>query len=152
MYTFLVLVHIAAAMVWMGGGLYALLLSQRSLVVKDDVAVGSFLESQEKVNGPIFAIAPPVALLAGIGLVFWSDAWSFSQNWVYSALALSVVAAVIGGGLESGAAKKAKATFDETGSSSPEFAAAVQKAHRFGWIDLVVLVAILVLMVFKPGI
>ncbi len=150
MYTLLVLVHIAAAMVWIGGGVYGLLLSQRVLSSRDDAAVGSYLETVEKVNGPVFAVAPPVALLAGIGLVFWGEAWSFSQTWIYTALGLAVVAAVIGGGLEGGAAKRVKAVFAETGASSLQFAAAARKVHRFGWMDVSVLLAIMILMVFKP--
>jgi uncharacterized membrane protein len=152
MYTFLVFVHVISAMLWLGGGMYALLLSQRSLASGNDATVGPYLESVEKVNGLFFAMTPPITLLAGIGLVFWSDAWRFSQAWVYLALGLAVVVAAVGGGLEGGAAKNAKAIFDQNGAASPEFVEAVKKLHSFGWVDVAVLTAIVVLMVFKPGV
>ena len=152
MYTLLILVHIAAAIVWIGGGLYGQILSQRVLSVDDDTVVGSYLETVEKVDGPLFAIAPPVTLLAGIGLVAWGDAWNFSQTWVSLALGLSVVTAIVGGGLASRAAKQLRVVFDETGASGARFAEAARNVHRLSWIDVALVSTILVLMVFKPWI
>jgi uncharacterized membrane protein len=152
MYKLLVFVHILAGVVWLGGGIYAQLFSQRFLSLKSDEAVESYMGVTERVNGVVFSIAPPVALLAGIGLVVWGESWNFAQVWVYLALGLAVVAAAIGGGLESSAAKSAKSALEDEGASGSRFTAAVDRLHRLGWVDVTVVVAILVLMIFKPGI
>lgn len=152
MYTSLVLVHVVAAMIWFGGGVYGLLLTRQATVAGEDGAIQRYLGAVERVNGPVFGIAPPLTALAGIGLVIWSDQWEFSQMWVYGALVLFAITAVSGGVLETKAAKQATAALTEDGSSSPAFARAMEKISLYGWIDVAILTLIVALMVFKPGI
>jgi uncharacterized membrane protein len=151
MYELLVLVHILAAIAWVGGGF------TQQLAISQAAKVGSAsadrqLVSMEWMEKYIYMPAPLLVLATGITMVIVSDAWGFSQSWVYSALILIVISGVLGGAVGGRLEKRLIALREEGSVETPGYAEVLARATRTGWLELVVLVAIVALMVYKPGV
>src|SRR4051794_11303986 len=95
MYDWLLFLHILAAMVWLGG-LAGLTVFGTLALRGDDSDVARFSRSLRRF-GPIL-LAPSAVLVVALGipLVAKSAAWDFGQRWVDVALALVVVAVLVG--------------------------------------------------------
>jgi uncharacterized membrane protein len=150
MYNLLVVLHILSAIAWVGGGL-----TQQLGVIQARKRGGSaeadrvFLASawMEKY---IYMPAPILVVLTGITMVLTNDSWAFSQIWIYSALALIVVAGVLGGAVGGKLEKKIVELRAEDAVGGPQYAEVLGRAIRNGWVELAVMVAIVFLMVYKP--
>src|SRR5438067_1206438 len=98
LYNWLLVLHILAAMVWVGGAV--MLGAQATRVVRagDHDEVARFLGSL-RVIGPI-VLAPATVIVLGLGIwmVLNSAAWDFKQEWVQIALSLFAGAFLIGPG------------------------------------------------------
>ena len=99
----------------------------------------------------LFYVAGPVLVLAsGIVMVAVSNAWSFSDPWVYLAIALFVVGTVVAG--TAGGAERETKSVRESGEVDGVGLARLQVRYlRSVWASIVILASIEVLMVFKPG-
>jgi len=146
MYELLVVVHILSAMVWVGGAI-VLLLSFRGLKRSDgQAAVDETMGRLEPVMNRVFLPAPLLVIATGIAMVSISEAWAFSQTWVYLAVGLFVVVLVMGGGFGDRMERRMKEA-REDGRSLPDV---FDKYLRLGFIEMGVIVVILFLMVYKP--
>jgi uncharacterized membrane protein len=147
LYDWLLLVHILAAMLWMGGitavGAFAL----RILRTREPGATGAFLRAL-RVIGPLVLAPGPVLLLA-MGIWMVAKQWEFDQTWIEIAFALFAVAFIIGAVHQSRAAIAA-----ERASAEGDDATALRYLRRWAW-GMAAILALLVVatwdMVFKPG-
>lgn len=146
MYELVVVLHILAAIAWIGSGFLLILGFGRIRSAEGPAAVDQTMVRMEPTTSLIFVVAPPVVLLTGIGMVLWNEAWDFSQVWVYLALGLFVVTAILGGGV-SGRMEKEMKEARESGTDASDVLARFLKV---GWLEMVILVAIVALMVYKP--
>jgi len=142
--------HVLAAMVWLGGGVMLAALAVFTVRSGDADAVVRFVRPL-RVVGPI-VLAPATVLVVGLGvwLVLEDAAWSFGQTWVVLALALFASAAVVGAAFQSRAAILA-----ERAGGRGDRAEARRQLGRWvmGYLVIVaLLVAIVWDMVFKPGV
>jgi uncharacterized membrane protein len=149
LYDWLVLLHIVAAMVWVGGGVMLAVQSTRVLRERDPGAVARFVSSMSVV-GPV-VLAPATVLVVGVGvwMVLDSSAWGFDQVWVQLALGLFAVAFVIGVAFQSRAALKADAA-----AQAGDAGEALRQLGRWSWGYRTILLLLLVAtwdMVMKPG-
>jgi uncharacterized membrane protein len=149
LYDWLLLLHIFAAMVWVGGGVILAALVTRVLLDPEPGAVARFVGDLRAI-GPL-VLAPATLAVAGFGvwLVLDSAAWGFGQFWVQLALALFAAALLIGGGYQSRAAINA-----ERAAARGDHAEALRQLRRWSWgyrLIVVLLVAAAWDMVFKPG-
>lgn len=151
MYEVLILFHILAAMVWVGGGLFIQAIGARVRAAEGPEAQGRHIVSIEWTGNRIFLPASLLTLLTGITMVIMQDAWSFSQLWISLALALFLVSAIAQGAVGSKVASAMGALAADRKTSTPEFAGFMRRFERLAWLDVVVLLVIVVLMVFKPG-
>lgn len=151
MYQLIVFIHVLGAVTWVGGGIYAVLVTQGGLNSGDsEETTGFLMDSVQWAGSRLFGIAPPVTLLAGIALVMWNGGWQFSHLWIWLALVLSAATAIVGAVIYERASKELRRVLDESGRSSPEFSAAFRRMTRVSFVDLALVFAILGLMVFKP--
>ena len=90
--------------------------------------------------------APFLVVGTGIAMVVISGAWAFSQVWVYLSLGLFVIALSLGAMIEDPAEKRIIRA-REQGGSAPD---ALDRFVRFGFVEILVMVGIVFLMVFKP--
>jgi uncharacterized membrane protein len=91
------LVHVLAAMVWVGGGLMLSLIGLRARSSPDPRALTEFASFLPYVGIRVLMPAVILVLLTGVSLVFADSEWHFSQLWVLLALGLFALAFAIGG-------------------------------------------------------
>ena len=149
LYNWLLLLHIVAAMVWVGGavllGVQATQVTRRA----EPESIARFVGSL-RVLGPLVLAPATVAVLGfGVGLVLEGDAWSFDQFWVQLGLALFATAFVLGAAHQSRTALGA-----ERAVARQDHAEALRQLTRWAWgygVIVLLLLAIAWDMVFKPG-
>lgn len=146
MYEAIVTIHILSGFAWVGGG-FALMLGARNIKAAEgqataDQVVGVF----ERTTNLLFGIAPPLVLITGIAQVLMSEQHDWSDLWIILASGLFIVSAIMGAGV-SGRLEKQLKEAREAGRSLPDV---FDRWLRMGWLEMVVLVAIVALMVFKP--
>lgn len=89
-------------------------------------------------------------LVVGVALVLVGP-WEFVQFWILAALALYAVLAVVALGFYSPTLTRQIASYEAGGAASPEFAALTVRSRLLGIVLAVVVLALIVVMVVKPG-
>jgi uncharacterized membrane protein len=150
LYQSLKLLHIAAAMVWLGGGALLGVVALRARRSRDARVLGDFAKTLPYVGLRLLMPAVVLLLLSGLSLVGMSGAWSFAQLWVWLAVAAFVVAFLVGAVCLSrvGLALDRLAGRPDSG---PALRAAVGRWLSGYGVVLAVLAFALWDMVFKPG-
>jgi uncharacterized membrane protein len=147
LYDWLLLLHILAAMFWVGGITVVGAFAVRILRTKEPGATAGFLGSL-RVIGPL-VLAPAPVLLLGMGIWMVAKQWDFGDTWISIAFALFIGAFLIGAAHQSRAAIAA-----EKASQAGDDATALHHLRRWAYGMAVILVLLLVAtwdMVFKPG-
>jgi uncharacterized membrane protein len=149
LYDWLMLLHVLAAMVWVGGLVALTVLSFQATRSDRPDAVGRFVESLPIV-GPLVLAPASVAILGlGVWLVADGGAWSFGQTWILLAFGLFGGASLVGAVFQSRAALGA-----QRAAEAGDDAEASRQLRRWSWgmrTILLLLVAATWDMVFKPG-
>lgn len=143
-------VHIAAAAVWAGSGvtLIAQVRNARSTGGIPDAVRA--VQSIQWLDKRLYPATPLLTVAAGIAMVIMDDAWSFSDLWVYLALAFFVVSAVSAGVIGGKAAKEMEQLAEDGEIESPAMSAAFNRLMRANDVDMLFIAGMLALMVFKP--
>ncbi len=89
-------------------------------------------------------------LVLGILLVLGGP-WEFTQLWVAVAIGLYLVMGAVAFALYSPTLTKLIAAYEANGAASPEFVALSGRSRTVGIVLAVLVIAIIVLMVVKPG-
>src|SRR5215207_2921775 len=92
----LLLAHVLAAMVWVGGVVVVGAFAGRALREDDPAAVSRLVGALRVIGPRVLAPAPAVVVVAGVWLGLESAAWSFEQLWLQLAVGLFVAAFGIG--------------------------------------------------------
>jgi uncharacterized membrane protein len=77
--------------------------------------------------------------------------WEFETLWIAVAIGLYIVMAVVGFVLYSPTLSRQIRIYETDGPASPEFAALARRGSLYGMLLAAIVVAIIVLMVVKPG-
>jgi uncharacterized membrane protein len=149
LYDWLLLGHIVAAMVWLGGGTMLAALALATLRDGEQQAIARFVGSLRVIGPAVLAPATIATLGFGTWLVLDSAAWDFGQTWVLLALALFAAAVVVGAGHQGRTAISAQRAIERD-----DHAEARRQLTRWTWgyaVVVALLLAIVWDMVFKPG-
>jgi hypothetical protein len=161
-YKFVLLLHISSAIIGFGGvllnGVYATRAKKRPPA--EALAV---VEDNAWVSMKVAEVFIYLTAVFGLGLVGLSDkAWKFSQTWVWSALVVYIVGLGISHGLLMPRVKKLIALMREVvtggapaGGPPPQVAEMEKLEPQIGGISMalnLILVVVLVLMIWKPGV
>lgn len=152
MYEVAIFLHILGGFIWVGGLLYTQLIWQRMILSESDDSARGIYEAINWSGNRIIMPAALVVLAAGITMVSVSEAWAFSQFWVIAALVLFAVSAFGFGTWTDKLFAEALVLLDDEGVSGPDYRAAAHRLIRIARIDGFVVITILALMVFKPGV
>jgi len=147
----LLLVHIAGAIVWIGGGLMLSIMGARVRQSDNPAVIGEFARTLSFVGLRLFMPAVVLVLITGVWLVLISSEFTITQLWVLLALAAFVLAFLIGGVYLSRSAIQ----LERAATQSNDLAAAREALSRWltGYVAVLVILALaLIDMVFKPGI
>jgi uncharacterized membrane protein len=149
LYDWLLLGHIVAAMVWLGGGVVLAALAITTLRGGDTQAVARFVGGLRVIGPAVLAPATIATLGLGIWLVLDSAAWDFGQSWVVVALALVAATVGVGAGHQGRTAINAQRAVERN-----DHAEARRQLTRWTWGYATVVALLLAVawdMVFKPG-
>jgi uncharacterized membrane protein len=151
LYEFLLFVHIAATVVWVGAGLCSLVLAIGYDRDGDEPAIRRFLADQERLATRLFIPASLTVVIFGIALVIESDAWSFDQLWIVLGLVGFAATFVTGLFMIKPASERIGAAMErEGGRLTPELRTDIRKLIVMARLDYVTLFLVIADMVIKP--
>ena len=151
LYEFLLFIHIAATVVWVGAGLCSLVLAAGYDRDGDEPAIRRFLADQERLATRLFIPASLTVVIFGIALVIESDAWSFEYLWIVLGLVGFAATFVTGLFMIKPASERIGAGMErEGGRLTPKLRTDIRKLIVMARLDYVVLFLVIADMVFKP--
>ena len=142
--------HIAAAIVWLGGGVMLSLIGIRARQSGDLAVLREFARNLSYIGLRISTPAVIVVLLSGIGLVLLNSEFNFTQLWVLLALGGFILAFLIGGVYLSRSAIQLERAVRQNADLQTASQALSRWLVGYG-VVLIVLVFVLWDMIFKPG-
>jgi uncharacterized membrane protein len=149
-YNVLLLLHIATVIVGFGGLALGGVYNRKAM--KSGSAAANISTVNFEVN-KLCEYAVYLVPILGIGLLGASGgAYKFSQGWVSASFALYIVGIGIAHGLMIPSHRKLNAALASGGPSSPEVPALNQRLTVGGAVLNLLLVVIIVLMIWKPGV
>lgn len=151
LYDWLLLFHILAAIVWVGGAILAQVLAVRVMSARDPAVMRGLVEAFEWTGNRMFAPASLILLILGVWMVIEEPAWEFEQFWVIAAIAMFAYSFVTGAFYLGPRFKRLKELWETEGTDSPAATALLRRLFRFSRIELVLLILIVFDMVLKPG-
>jgi hypothetical protein len=145
-YRLLLFVHILSAVVWLGGAMFseAIVAMTRRKGDREYVRVWSQIADTGARVYPVATI-----LLIGTAIAMVVQRWSFGTMWIDIALGLFVVTFTLGIAYFSPQGRRISRDF-ERGDDVPSLVGRVRRVHMIQRVDLLVLLTILLLMVYKP--
>lgn len=149
-FEFLLVGHLLAAMVWLGGDLMIQMFYLRARATGPE-AVGQFAKDVEWIGLRVLNTASLLVVVFGVLMVLDSDVYEFSQFWISAALAMFLLSAVTGAAFLGPESGRIGALSDERGPSDPEVQKRVSRILLISRIEFVLLVLIVLDMVLKPG-
>lgn len=144
---FLLFVHVALAVTWIGGGLMIQFFALRVTMSGDPARMATFGQVVEWIANRVFVPASLLAFVSGVLLVVDSDFYGFGDDWIVIGLALyatTFLAGLLFMGPESGRVGKL------TAEGSPEAGPRMQRLLLLSRLDLVLLFLIVYDMTVKP--
>ncbi len=150
LYNLLQVIHIVAAMIWVGGSILLVVISARMARTNHLQARLAFTR-ESAVVGPIVGASVVVLLAAGVWMVLWHDFLTFRMTWIWLSLLLFGISAVFGGAYYGRANKRMVAALESGEQGRAEADRLARQTIMVGRIDILLLLVIVGLMVFKPG-
>jgi uncharacterized membrane protein len=151
LYEFLLFIHLAATVVWVGAGLCSLVLAIGYDRDGDEPAIRRFLADQERLATRLFIPASLTVVIFGIALVIESDAWSFDYLWIVLGLVGFAATFVTGLFMIKPASERIGAAMErEGGRLTPQLRTDIRKLIVMARLDYVVLFLVIADMVIKP--
>lgn len=143
----LLLIHILAAATWLGA---AITLALLALQAGKSGQRSDFIRQMEWVGPRIGAPASLTILATGVWMVLRNDAWSFSDVWILVGLGLFAIVFAAGAGFHVPNYKRIHASEERYGPDSPPTIRLIRRSFAATWWEIVILVVIFGLMIFKP--
>ena len=151
LYELLLFIHILATVVWVGAGLFSLVLAIGYDRDSDEGAIRRFLVDQERLSVRLFVPSSAIVVLMGIALVIESDAWGFDQLWIVLGLLGFAATFVTGLFLLKPESERIGAAMErEGGRLTPALRVSIRKLIVKARLDQVVLALVIFDMVVKP--
>lgn len=150
-YNTLKFVHILAAIIWVGGGLFFQFNATRLRRAGDPVKLAAFAKDVEFWGARLFSAASVTVLVFGVTMVLYSPALAFSDTWIWLALigyATTFLTGLLVLGPTSG---KLGRMLDTRPPEDPEIQAGIRRLFAISRVDQLVIVLVVADMVFKPG-
>jgi uncharacterized membrane protein len=148
-YELLLFVHIAGAIIWVGGGLVTQFFALRILRANDARRLAAFAADVEWVGTRVFLPTSLVVVVAGVLLMLDGD-WAWSRAWIVFALILYAITFAAGAGFFGPEAGRISKLIETHGPESPEAQARIRRILVLTRLDLILLFAIVYLMAVKP--
>ena len=150
-YDWLKLIHVLAAITWVGGAIFVQIYATRLLRQKEPLRLAGFARDIGDLGMKVFMPAALTVVLIGIVMVIYAPAMNFTDAWIALGLVGAAATFLTGAfviGPESG---RLGALAQERGPEDPEVQRRIERIFKISRIDLGVIVLVVVDMVLKPG-
>lgn len=151
LHDWLMFFHILGAIVWVGGTIVLAAMMERASRSPDRTAVLRLSRELEWVGPRLIGPSALVVIALGIWLVPVEEDLSFSQPWIWLSLVLVAVTMVQNGIYSAPEGKRIARLAEERGPEDREVRRRLSRLLWLGRLDVLILVVVLWLMVFKPG-
>jgi uncharacterized membrane protein len=149
-YSFLLFVHVAMAVIWVGGGLMMQFFVLRASMSGDPARMSAVGHDIEWIAQRVFIPSSLIAFLSGVLLVVESDFYGFGDDWIVIGLVLFAITFLAGAlffGPESGRLGK---LVEAEGPTSPAVQEKLRRLLALTRADLMLLFLIIFDMAVKP--
>jgi uncharacterized membrane protein len=150
LYEFLLFIHIAATIVWVGAGVFGIILALGYDKDGDEAAIVRLLKDNERLALRLFVPASLVVVVMGIALVIESEAWTFDQLWLVIGLAGFATTFWTGLFVLKPVGDRIAQQMERDGGMTPQTLIEVQKLLVKARSDYLVLTLVIFDMVIKP--
>ncbi len=150
-YELLKFVHVLAASIWVGGVLMIQAFALHAIRTGDQDRMATISASIGELSKKILLPASLTVVIAGF-LLIWDGPWTLGMEWVWLSLILYAVTFAAGIGYFEPEGRRIAALLEGEGGGSPEVQKRIARSLRLSHLDLLLLIAILFLMVTKPGV
>jgi uncharacterized membrane protein len=140
------LIHVVAAVGWVGGML--LMQYHGARMAKADGARRLQFAEDSQAAGTFFSVAGMLTLAAGVWLVLRVDVWEFSQTWITIGFAGVALGVVLGMGYYG---PKGRQLIAQIKAGESGAAATARQIGMVSLVETVILLIVVWAMVFKPG-
>jgi uncharacterized membrane protein len=148
-YAFFRVIHVTAAVFWVGGGMLLTALAIRAERANDAGDLAALARQAAFAGERLFAPLGMLAFLSGIAMMINTD-WGWGKFWVSAGLVGYVLSFGTGVGVLAPAVRKVERLISEHGANAPETQAAIRRLLRIARIDVAVLILVVADMVTKP--
>jgi uncharacterized membrane protein len=149
-YTLLLFLHVAMAVIWVGGGAMIQVFALRVLASGESKRLADLGADIEWISTRVFVPASLLAALSGVALVVDSSFIEFGDRWILFGIALYAITFTAGAGFFGPEAGRIGKLTAEHGAESPEVQARLERLIRLSRFDLVLLFLIIYTMAVKP--
>jgi uncharacterized membrane protein len=147
LYEVLFFFHILAVAIWVGGNAMSAFLNARA--ERSEATYRARFIRDAGVYGVVIGVSAVVVLGTGLGMVLDSELITLSQTWVWLGLALFAVSVIIAASYIGPASSKIVAALEA--GQMEEADRRVKQFDTVVRLDLLLVIVILAVMVFKPG-
>jgi uncharacterized membrane protein len=147
----LLLVHVVAVIVWLGGAFMLGLLFERAERSSDEAIVLGLSKMGAFLGKAVFNPAGIVTLVAGIWLVIEVDSFEFSDPWISIGFLGVATGAILGMAFYPKAFRRVQEGIEGDGLLSNETLSALRTLRLVSLLEWVFLIVVVWAMVFKPG-
>lgn len=144
-------IHVMAAIVWVGGGIFVQIYATKLKRANDPVRLAGFAKDISTLGQALFAPASGMVTLMGIAMVIYSPNVYFSETWIIVGLVGAVATFITGMFFIGPTAGKLAKLAETEGPTAPGVVALMDRIFLISRIDQVVLIVVVLTMVFKPG-
>ena len=145
------IIHIAFAMVWVGGTVGIIIHAMRAMSSATGEGAQLQFLRQSRVMGRVFMVSGIVVALVGTWLVIRIDAWGFDQFWISFAYAVVIASALLGMFFYTPNNRKMIAMAEGGDTTSDAFRKLGRTVGQVAMLEAAFLIAVIWAMVVKPG-
>lgn len=145
----LLLIHILAVVVWLGGAFVALLIGGSLRRSGNTPAMAAYCAALAHLGGPVFGGSSLITLVTGIWMV--GEGYpDWSMLWVNLGFGLWLVSTVMGAAFVGRSWHAVGIALAEPGASIDSQQPMIGRAVVLSWIDLAIRTLVVVVMVWRP--
>jgi uncharacterized membrane protein len=148
LYDFLLFLHVAAAVIWVGGGFALNVLGSRLVKTAGPEEKAGFARQVAFIGQRIFAPVSGLLFLAGVFLTL--DRWSFKDLWIAIGVVGFLYSAITGAAIIGPLSAKTGKLIESSGADDPQVSHNIKKLFALGRVELVVMFIVIAAMTMKP--
>jgi uncharacterized membrane protein len=147
---FLALIHVGAALLYVTGYVSTKTLTSLAVAEADPTRRRVILGLGDKFDFRFQILGGTLVALSGIPLAI-ANGYDLAQRWIVLAIVINAILIFIGAGIWRRRSMAVREALDAGDDGRVEMLLTEPRARLLGWIELVLLVAIIALMVLRPA-